>query len=54
MEEVQGEKAAAMQQQHELQNSIKLAIDAMKTPMMDPSKNPERSRQQQPEENLPT
>ena len=39
MQEVQEERQMAMQQQQELQNN-QLAIDAMKTPMADPSKNP--------------
>ena len=39
MQEVQEERQMAMQQQQELENN-QLAIDAMKTPMADPSKNP--------------
>ena len=39
MQEVQEERQMAMQQQQDLQNN-QLAIDAMKTPMADPSKNP--------------
>ena len=39
MEQVQAERQQAVQQQ-QLMESQKLAVDAMKTPMMDPSKNP--------------
>jgi hypothetical protein len=39
MEDVQAERQQAVQQQ-QLMESQKLAVDAMKTPMMDPSKNP--------------
>ena len=51
MEEVQGERQQQMQQQMLLEQQ-KLSVDAMKTPMMDPSKNPQQA-QQPPEENLP-
>ncbi len=48
MQEVQEERQMAMQQQQDLQNN-QLAIDAMKTPMADPSKNPAVAEQlQQP------
>ena len=46
MEEVQQEQQSAMQQQMQLEQQ-KLEVDAMKTPMMDPSKNPEMAEQQQ-------
>lgn len=46
MEEVQQEQQTAMQQQMQLEQQ-KLEVDAMKTPMMDPSKNPEMAEQQQ-------
>ena len=52
MEEVQGERQAAMQQQMQLEQQ-KLDVDAMKAPINDPSKNPGLA-QQLPEENLPT
>jgi hypothetical protein len=39
MEDVQAERQQAVQQQ-QLMESQKLAVDAMKTPMMDPTKNP--------------
>ena len=51
MEEVQGERQAAMEQQMQLEQQ-KLDVDAMKAPMNDPSKNPALA-QQPPEENLP-
>ena len=51
MEEVQGRQDAQMQQQMLLEQQ-KLSVDAMKTPMMDPTKNPQL--QQPPEEDLPT
>ena len=44
MEEVQGERQQQMQQQMQLEQQ-KLSVDAMKTPMMDPSKNPEMAEQ---------
>jgi hypothetical protein len=53
MDEVRGEQQAAMQQQMQLEQQ-KLQVDAMKTPMMDPSKNPQAAEAQQTEENLPT
>jgi len=52
MAEVQGERQQAMQQQMLLEQQ-KLSVDAMKTPMMDPTKNPQAA-QQPPEEDLPT
>ena len=52
MEEVQRERQAAAQQQMQLEQQ-KLQVDAMRTPMMDPSKNPQQ-QQQPPEQNLPT
>ena len=39
MRQIQMQRQMAMQQQQDLQNN-QLAIDAMKTPMADPSKNP--------------
>ena len=39
MEDVQAERQETVKQQ-QLMESQKLAVDAMKTPMMDPSKNP--------------
>ena len=39
MEDVQAERQQAAEQQ-QLMESQKLAVDAMKTPMMDPTKNP--------------
>ena len=51
MEEVQGERQQQMQQQMLLEQQ-KLSVDAMKTPMMDPTKNPELA--EQTTEDLPT
>jgi len=48
MQEVQQEQAAAQEQQMAMQAS-QMSIDAMKTPMMDPSKNPELAEQQPPQ-----
>jgi len=45
MQEVQQEQAAAQEQQMMLQQQ-QLQVDAMKAPMMDPSKNPELAPQQ--------
>ena len=44
MDEVQGERQQQMQQQMLLEQQ-KMSVDAMKTPMMDPSKNPEMAEQ---------
>ncbi len=44
MDEVQGERQQQMQQQMLLEQQ-KMSVDAMKTPMMDPSKNPELAQQ---------
>ena len=49
MEEVQGERQQQMQQQMLLEQQ-KMSVDAMKTPMMDPSKNPEMAEQQPEQE----
>ena len=49
MQEVQQEQAAAQEQQMAMQSS-QMSIDAMKTPMMDPSKNPELAEQQPPQQ----
>jgi len=46
MQDVQQEQAAAQQQQMMMQQQ-QLSVDAMKTPMMDPSKNPELAPQQE-------
>ena len=45
MQEVQQEQAAAEQQQMAMQQQ-QLEVDAMKTPMMDPSKNPQLAQEQ--------
>ena len=44
MQEVQQEQAAMQQQDMQMQ-AAQMEVDAMKTPMMDPSKNPELSQQ---------
>ncbi len=49
MQEVQQEQAAAQEQQMAIQAS-QMSIDAMKAPMMDPSKNPELAEQQPPQQ----
>ena len=41
------QQVAAMQQQMQLEQQ-KLEVDAMKTPMMDPTKNPELAQEQPP------
>ena len=51
MEEVQGERQQLMEQQM-LFEQQKLSVDAMKTPMMDPTKNPDMA--EQTTEDLPT
>lgn len=47
MQEIQQEQAAAQQQEMSMQQQ-QLQVDAMKTPIMDPSKNPQLIEQQQP------
>ena len=46
MQDVQQEQAMQQQQAMEMQQQ-QMSVDAMKTPMMDPSKNPELAQQQQ-------
>jgi hypothetical protein len=56
MQEIQGEQQAAQQQQMQMEQGQQ-QIDAMKTPMMDPSKNPALAQQLAPTEppiELPT
>jgi hypothetical protein len=50
MQEVQQEQAMQQQQAMDMQQQ-QLSVDAMKTPMMDPSKNPELAEQQTPPQN---
>jgi hypothetical protein len=53
MQEVQQEQAMAQQQAMQMQQQ-QLEVDAMKTPMMDPSKNPQLIEEQQQETQQPT
>jgi len=50
MQEVQEEQAMQQQQAMDMQQQ-QLSVDAMKTPMMDPSKNPELAEQETPPQN---
>ena len=47
MEEIQAEQQQAAQQQQEMEQ-MKMAPNILKTPMMDPTKNPELTKQIQP------
>lgn len=53
MQEVQQEQAMAQQQAMQMQQQ-QLEVDAMRTPMMDPSKNPQLVEEQQQETQPPT